>query len=180
MDVGKVLPYRRTNMADLGEDLSKIEKAKERLANANLNILGYKLTPTQLGMAFAALSTVLGALYGGFTMYQKVDNIANLDLEAYQQKMDVMDTKIEAALDYSRDIKNGLRDDILRIEKVTDRTEDDVNNIEDKVRTLIDDAEVRFETKRDQLRTSNKADIKELEERLNAKVQRALDNPLAK
>jgi len=67
----------------------------------------------------------------------------------------------------------------MRIEKVADRVEDDVNNIEDKVRNLVDEAEVRFESKRDQLRTSNKADIKELEERLNAKVQRALDNPLA-
>ena len=130
-------------------------------------------------MAFAALSTVMGTLYGGFTMYQKVDDIANLDLDAYQQKMDVMDTKIEQALDYSRDIKNGLRDDIMRIENVADRVEDDVNTIEDKVRTLIDDAEERFENKRDQLRTSNKADIKELEDRLSAKLQRALDNPLA-
>jgi septal ring factor EnvC (AmiA/AmiB activator) len=130
-------------------------------------------------MAFAALSTVLGSLYGGFTMYQKIESLANLDLDAYQQQMDVMDAKIESTLDYTRDIKNGLRDDINRIEKVSDRTEDDVNALEDKVRDMIDDAEVRFETKRDQLRTSNKADIKELEERLNAKVQRALDNPLA-
>jgi ElaB/YqjD/DUF883 family membrane-anchored ribosome-binding protein len=90
-----------------------------------------------------------------------------------------MDIKIEQALDYSRDIKNGLRDDIMRIENVADRVEDDVNTIEDKVRNLIDDAEERFENKRDQLRTSNKADIKELEDRLSAKLQRALDNPLA-
>jgi septal ring factor EnvC (AmiA/AmiB activator) len=166
-------------MADLGKDLGKVDKLKEKLANADIKILGYKLTPTQLGMAFAALSTVLGSLYGGFTMYQKIESLANLDLDAYQQQMDVMDAKIESTLDYTRDIKNGLRDDINRIEKVSDRTEDDVNALEDKVRDMIDDAEVRFETKRDQLRTSNKADIKELEERLNAKVQRALDNPLA-
>jgi hypothetical protein len=166
-------------MANLGDDLNKIDEVKDKIANTSIGILGYKLTPTQLGMAFAAISTALGTLYGGFTMYQKIDGIANLDLGAYQAKMDAMDVKIEQALDYSRDIKNGLRDDIMRIENVADRVEDDVNTIEDKVRTLIDDAEERFENKRDQLRTSNKADIKELEERLNAKVQRALDNPLA-
>ena len=166
-------------MANLGKDLGKVGDMKEKLANTNFSILGYTLTPTQLGMAFAALSAVLGTLYGGFTTYQKIESLTNLDLDAYQQQMDVMDTKIEATLDYTRDIKNGLRDDINRIEKVADRVEDDVNKLEDKVRTLIDDAETRFETKRDQLRTSNKADIKELEERLNAKVQRALDNPLA-
>jgi hypothetical protein len=166
-------------MANLGDDLNKIDEVKDKIANTSIGILGYKLTPTQIGMAFAVLSTALGTLYGGFTMYQKVESIANLDLGAYQSKMSAMDVKIEQALDYSRDIKNGLRDDIMRIENVADRVEDDVNTIEDKVRTLIDDAEERFENKRDQLRTSNKADIKELEDRLSAKLQRALDNPLA-
>jgi hypothetical protein len=166
-------------MANLGDDLNKIDEAKDKLANTTISIFGYKLTPTQIGMAFAVLSTTLGTLYGGFTMYQKVEGIASLDLGAYQAKMSAMDIKIEQALDYSRDIKNGLRDDIMRIENVADRVEDDVNTIEDKVRNLIDDAEERFENKRDQLRTSNKADIKELEDRLSAKLQRALDNPLA-
>jgi len=166
-------------MSDLSKDLNKIDAIKDKFANGEFSILGYKLTPTQLGMAFAVLSTVMGTLYGGFTMYQKIEGLANLDLEAYQTQMDLMDTKIESTLDYTRDIKNGLREDISRIEKVSDRTEDDVNALEDKVRDMIDDAEVRFETKRDQLRASNKTDIKELEDRLNAKVQRALDNPLA-
>jgi septal ring factor EnvC (AmiA/AmiB activator) len=166
-------------MSDLSKDLNKIDAIKDKFANGEFSILGYKLTPTQLGMAFAVLSTVMGTLYGGFTMYQKIEGIANLDVGAYQTQMDLMDAKIESTLDYTRDIKNGLRDDISRIEKVSDRTEDDVNALEDKVRDMIDDAEVRFETKRDQLRASNKTDIKELEDRLNAKVQRALDNPLA-
>ena len=166
-------------MSDLSKDLNKIDAIKDKFANGEFSILGYKLTPTQLGMAFAVLSTVMGTLYGGFTMYQKIEGIANLDVGAYQTQMDLMDAKIESTLDYTRDIKNGLRDDINRIEKVSDRTEDDVNALEDKVRGMIDDAEVRFETKRDQLRASNKTDIKELEDRLNAKVQRALDNPLA-
>ena len=57
--------------------------------------------------------------------------------------------------------------------------EDTVRNTEEKVRTLIDDAEVRFEAKREQLRTSQSADMKALEDRINDKLQRALDNPLA-
>ena len=44
---------------------------------------------------------------------------------------------------------------------------------------MIDDAEIRFETKREQLRMSQSADMKALEDRLNEKLQRALDNPLA-
>ena len=129
--------------------------------------------------AFGVASSLCGTLYGGFLMYQKVEEIASLDLGAYQQQMEVMDAKVQEAVDYSRDIKNGLRDDILRIEQQADRTEDLVRETEDKVRIMIDDAEARFEAKRDQLRSSQKADMKELEDRLTEKLQRALDNPLA-
>jgi hypothetical protein len=169
-------------MADLGEKLEEIEGLQDK----EFRLLGVKVTPATLAGAFALLSTVVGALYGGFLMYQKVEEVANLDLGAYQQQMEVMDAKVsgmaakvEEAVEYSRDIKNGLRDDILRIEQQADRVEDMVRDSEDKVRVMIDDAEVRFETQRDRLRMSQDADMKELEGRLTEKIQRALDNPLA-
>lgn len=160
---------------DLGEELENIEN----LQNKGFTVLGLRMTPATVMAAFALLSTVVGGLYGGFVIYQKVESIANLDLDAYSQQMEVMDAKVQEALDYSRDIKNGLRDDILRIETQTDRVEDMVRNTEEKVRVMIDDAEIRFETKREQLRMSQSADMKALEDRLNQKLQRALDNPLA-
>jgi septal ring factor EnvC (AmiA/AmiB activator) len=137
------------------------------------------MTPATIAAAIALLSTICGTLYGGFVMYQKVEAVAGMDLGAYQQQMEVMDAKVQEALDYARDIKNGLKDDIIQLEKQVDRAEDAVRTNEDVVRTLIDDAEKRFETRRDQLRMSQDQDMKELEDRLNAKMQRALDNPLA-
>jgi hypothetical protein len=160
---------------DLLEELENIENLKEK----GFTLFGMRMTPAAIAAAFALLSTLVGGLYGGFVMYQKVESIANLDLDAYSQQMEVMDAKVQEALDYSRDIKNGLRDDILRIETQTDRVEDMVRDTEEKVRVMIDDAEIRFETKREQLRMSQTADMKELEDRLNQKLQRALDNPLA-
>jgi len=162
-------------MADLGEKLEEIEGLQDK----EFRLLGVKVTPATLAGAFALLSTVVGALYGGFLMYQKVEEVANLDLGAYQQQMEIMDARVEEALSYARDIKTGLKDDILRIEQQTDRVEDMVRNTIDDVRTMVDDAEVRFETRREQLRMSQDADMKELEDRLNARLQRALDNPLA-
>jgi septal ring factor EnvC (AmiA/AmiB activator) len=162
-------------MSDLGDDIERIEG----LADRRMSVGGYRFTPTQLGVVLAAVSSLVGTLYAGFLMYQKIEEVAGLDLGAYQQQMDVMDAKVQEALDYSRDIKNGLRDDILRIETQTDRVEDMVRETEEKVRVMIDDAELRFETKREQLRMSQSADMKALEDRLNQKLQRALDNPLA-
>lgn len=160
---------------DLGEEIAKLED----LQNKEFTILGLKMTPVTIGAALALLSTVLGTLYGGFLMYQKVEEIANLDVTAFEQRMEVMEAKMEEVVNYSRDIKNGLRDDIMRIENQVDRTEDAVRNTEEKVRHMIDDAEARFETKRDQLRMTVQRDTKELEDRLNLKIQRALDNPLS-
>ena len=134
------------------------------------------------GARFAAvgvISGMCGTLYAGFLMYQKVEEIATLDLGAYQKQMEIMDTKVTEAVDYSRDIKNGLRDDILRIEQQVDRIEDIANGIEDDTQDMIDRAEERFENRREQLRLSQDRDIKELEDRLNQRLQRALDNPLS-
>ena len=162
-------------MTDLGEKLEEIDGLKDKA----FTILGLRMTPVTIGAAVTLLSTVCGTLYGGFLMYQKVEEVASMDLGAYQQQMEIMDAKVQEALDYARDIKNGLKDDIIRLEKQVDRAEDAVRNNEEKVRTQIDDAEKRFETRRDQLRMSQDQDMKELEDRLNGKLQRALDNPIA-
>ncbi len=167
---------------DLGETLDTIESIPDK----RVRLFGLRFSITQLGLLLGVFSSVVGTLYAGFLMYQKVESVANLDLGEYQQAMATMDAKVtgmaekvEEAVEYSRDIKNGLKDDILRIEQQVDRVEDTVRNTEDKVRVMIDDAEIRFETKRDQLRTSQGADMKALEDRLTQKLQRALDNPLA-
>ena len=163
-------------MADLGEEIEKIED----LQNKEFTILGMKMTPATIGAAFALLSTIIGMLYGGFLMYQKIEEVAGLDLGEYQQKMEVMDAKVEESLKYAKDIKDGLRSDIMRLERSVERSSEKVDKQEEKVRTMLDAADARFEARREQLRMSQKADIKELEDRINAKVQRALDNPLAK
>lgn len=160
---------------NLGEKLEEFDGLKDKA----FTILGIEMTPATIAATVALLSTICGGLYGGFLMYQKVEAVAGMDLGAYQQQMEVMDAKVQEALDYARDIKNGLKDDIIQLEKQVDRAEDAVRTNEEKVRTLIDDAEKRFETRRDQLRMSQDQDMKELEYRLNAKMQRALDNPLA-
>jgi len=163
-------------------DLTNVESLADREVKAG----GVKLTASSVLAIIAFLSTVVGGLYGGFTLYQKIEEVAGLDLTAYQQQMDVMDAKVsgisekvEESVEYTRDIKNGLKDDLLRIEQQTDRVEDMVRDNEDKVRTMIDDAEVRFENQRERVRVSQSSAMKELEDRLNAKLQRALDNPLA-
>ena len=167
-------------------DTTKIANDIDGLADRQIKAGSMRLTAGSIMAIFAFLSTIVGGLYGGFVLYQKIEAVAGLDIEAYQQNMNVMDAKIvgisekvEESVEYTRDIKNGLKDDILRIEQQTDRIEDMVRESEDKVRSMIDDAEVRFENQRERVRVSQSGSMKELEERLMDKLQRALDNPLA-
>ena len=109
-------------------DTTKIADNIDGLADREFKTGGMKLSFGSIMAIFAFLSTVVGGLYGGFVMYQKIEEVAGLDLGAYQQAMDVMDAKVtgisekvEESVEYSRDIKNGLRDDLLRLESQVDR-----------------------------------------------------------
>ena len=167
-------------------DTTKIADNIDGLADRQIKAGGMKLTAGSVMAILAFVSTIVGGLYGGFVMYQKIEEVAGLDLGEYQLQMDVMDAKltgisekVEESVEYSRDIKNGLRSDILSIEKQTDRVEDMVREAEGKVRKMIDDAEIRFENQRERVRVSQSGSMKELEEKLMDKLQRALDNPLS-
>jgi len=160
-------------------DTTKIANNIDGLADREFKTGGMKLSFGSIMAILAFLSTVVGGLYGGFVMYQKIEEVAGLDLNEYQTQMDLMDANIQQTMDYTREIKGGLRDDILSIERQADRIEDMVRKSEDKVRDMIDAAEVRFENQRERVRVSQSGDMKELEEKLMDKLQRALDNPLA-
>jgi len=186
---------------DLGQELENLEEGIENLKNKEFRILGFKVTFMSISALAAVIGTVIGGLYFGFTMYQKIEEVAGLDVGAFEQRMEVIETQLDEALGYARDIKNDLRGDILGIEKAVDRIEDKVDAIEEDVRDMIQNAETRFENKRDRLQNDydEKAnrlqelnqsrmddleakverDLKSLEDGLNKKLQRALDNPLA-
>ena len=75
-------------------DTTKIADNIDGLADREFKTGGMKLSFGSIMAIFAFLSTVVGGLYGGFVMYQKIEEVAGLDLGAYQQAMDVMDAKV--------------------------------------------------------------------------------------
>jgi len=130
-----------------------------------------------------ALSTLGGALWGGFEFYKDYmdmkEIIQNIDVGEIEARNNVIETKLDEAIDYSRSIKNDLRDDFNRMEKNVDRVEDATREMETKVNDMIDRAKERFDTQRESLQTDTRLQMEALEGRLNKKIQSALDNPLA-
>lgn len=177
---------------DLGEGLENIENDIENLKSKEFRILGIKVSFVSVTALVTVVGTIVGGLYGGFLMYQKIeDAIAFVEqqqeyedkIAAYDQRMEIIETKLEEAVDYTRDIKSGLRDDILTIEKNVDRMEDKLRDSENETRQVIQDAEVRFENKRDALQNDYDEKANRLSEsnnsrmdELNNKVDRNISN----
>ena len=150
---------------------------------AEFEFAGMTFKGGKMVIVLTALSTLGGASWAAFEIYKDYmdmkEIVQNIDVAAIEARNNEMTVKLDTAIEYTRDIKSGLRDDILRIEKQADRAEDKVRASEEKVREMIDSASERFETKRDALSSDTSREIKELEDRLEKKLQRALDNPLS-
>jgi F0F1-type ATP synthase membrane subunit b/b' len=171
------------------EDIS----LEEKVANTGFTIGKYSFTPMKLIGMFTLVSTILGFLYGAFEIYkdymdmkEQIQSYVAPDLSGFQEQLSVMEATMSKlqesvieARDYTRDIKVDLKADIDRIEAVVDKTEQRVKDSEADVRDMIDLAETRFDTKRDQLSAQTESKLKSIEEDLNGKIQKALDNPLA-
>ena len=110
--------------------------------------------------------------------------------------------------DYLRDTKHDLKEEMVRIEKYLDRVEEDITEFKDElraqmevaedqndkaikeaneialnnrnyVREFIDDTDKRYDDKISGLDGTVKRELQNLEDRLNSKLTKALDNPLA-
>ena len=150
---------------------------------AEIEVAGMTFKGGKMAVVLTALSTLGGASWATFEFYKDYmdmkEIVQNIDVNQIESRNAIIETKLDEAIDYTRDIKSGLKDDILRIERQTDRVEAKVRTSEENVRDMIDKASERFETKRDALTSDTSREIKELEARLENKLQRALDNPLS-
>jgi predicted nucleic acid-binding Zn-ribbon protein len=189
---------------DLGDELEKFEEEVENLKNTKMKIFGITMTPTNIGALFALLSAIGGGLYGGFEVYKDYmdmkEIIANIDTDAIEARNNVIETKLDEAIDYTRDIKDGLKDDIIKLESNIDRIEDKVDESETRIKDTqkeIDQTLTIIRNENNQLQRdvtssirevegivresekSTRDELRTLERNLNEKIQEALDNPLA-
>ena len=160
---------------------------------AEIEFAGIKFKGGRMVAVAMGLSTLVGGLYGGFEVYKDYMDMKEMiqsyvapDLSGFQEQLSVIEQKMAntedsviQATDYARTIKNDLKDDVTRIETLVDRLEDDIRESEKEVREMVDEADIRFDRRRDQLYADTDRKIQEVDDRLNARIQEALNNPLA-
>ena len=119
-----------------------------------------KMSMGEIAAWGAMVSTVIGMLWGGFQIWLKVEELASLDIGAYQAQMEQTSAKIETQGKLLESIEGNLRDTKQLTYDIEKRVNGKVVYFEGKMD--------KFEAKVDQTR----ADLED-------KIQKALDNPLA-
>ena len=163
---------------DVNAKVDELEAAAKKYASKDtvISIGGYEFTPAKLMVAFTIVSSTLGGLYGTFEVYKdymsmkkRIAEYVAPDLSELQAKMDLVVEKSEKAVQYTQDIKNDLKGDIRRLEGTVD-------SVERNSKTTERELSVEMRT----LRKETEVAIKETNANVDKKIQRALDNPLAK
>ena len=168
---------------------------------------GVKFKGGKMMVLLTVLSTAGGALWAGFEFYkdymdmrEKIESYSAPDLSGFDKKLAVLRQDMNNlkeleviikqsasdARDYARDIKNDLKDEIIRTEKLVEAVDRRTKTIQDDVRSAIDKENDRNNTLRDRINSrmdslddSLSSKMKTLQEETNAKIRKALDNPLS-
>lgn len=158
---------------NIDDKVDQLEAAVD--PNTVIQVGGFKFTPAKIMIAAGIISSVVGTMWGAFEIYKdymdmkkQIQEYVAPDLSDINKKIAIVSEQAEKSVQYTQDIKNDLKADIRRIEKVVDTVE---RNSKTSERELTVDMRT--------LRKETELAIKETNANVDKKIQRALDNPLA-
>lgn len=183
--------------------IDEAEAAVKKYASKDtvISIGGYEFTPAKLMVAFTLVSSILGGLYGSFEVYKdyigmkkKIAEYIAPDLSEFDKRLAVIEQNSAKTTDYTRDIKNDLKNDIRRNETVTEQversvkqaqreTEAEMRQARKDVREDLDKARNEVNAVRKEMAEARREisrDVETLKKEVDNKIQKAIDNPLAK
>jgi len=156
---------------------------------AEVSFGGVSFKGGRIVVIITALSTLIGALWGGFEVYnrylsmeKKINSYTAPDLSGFDKRLDLIQLEtemlqsemtmileeVELVADVAKELKNDLKADVRRIE------------------TIVEDVEQRVkqdgrDNSKDLKETVNelKEEMQKLEEKINKRIKLALENPLS-
>jgi hypothetical protein len=152
-------------------DLEQLIQQGEGLSNKKLKLFGLRVSGASIMGLFVLLSGVLGSLYGGFLLYQKVESLAELDLGAISSQMSKTSAEVLRIEEHANAIKIELKKDMTDLRNsqwnLESKVDGKLQSVDTKL-TNYDSKLDRFEIKVDKTK-----------EDLMKRIQESLDNPLA-
>jgi len=156
---------------DLTTDLEDIVKQGEGLSSKKVKVGGMKLSGASIMGLFALISTLVGSLYGGFLLYQKVESLANLDLDAIAGQMAKTSSEVIRIEEHANAIKIELKKDMTDLRNSQWNLESKVDGKLQSVDTKL----TNYDTKLDRFEIK----VEKTKEDLMKRIQQSLDNPLS-
>ena len=147
---------------------------------AEVEVGGVKFRGGKIAIILTALSSLGGAMWGGFEFYkdymdmrEKIESYTAPDLSGFDKRLAVLTTDMsalrkemavfekleqniqdsaDAARDEARTIKRELKVEIVRIERISESMERRIKAIQDDTRKVMDKEQDRFDTRREAIR----------------------------
>jgi hypothetical protein len=188
---------------DVNAKIDEAEAAVKKYASKDtvISIGGYEFTPAKLMVAATIVSSILGGLYGTFEVYKdymsmkkRIAEYVTPDLTEIYKKLELVQQASDKGTQYTQDIKTDLKQDIRRNESVVDSIERSVKAVqrdsEQEMRQARKDIREDLEKARAEVngirrelidaRREITREIEVMKKEVDSKIQRAMDNPLAK
>ena len=107
---------------------------------ADMEVGGVKFSGFgKIGIAVTALSTLAGSAYVGYEFYFDYldlrEVVQEIDIDEIKAQNELVLTKLDDAIVYTRDIKNNLRDDLLKLEGYIDKLETKIETSSERIKT---------------------------------------------
>jgi len=152
-------------------DLEELVRQGEGIRNRKLKLFGLRVSGASIFGLFALLSTIIGSLYGGFLLYQKVESLASLDLGEISSQMKKTSGAVIRIEEHANAIKIELKKDMTDLRNsqwnLESKVDTKLQSVDTKL-TNYDNKLDRFEIKVEQTKVD-----------MNKRIQESLDNPLA-
>ena len=153
------------------DDLENRIKQVEDLPNQQIKVKGFKFSGASIMALFALLSTIIGSMYGGFLLYQKVEALASLDLGDISSQMKKTSADVMRIEEHANTIKLELKKDMTDLRNSQWNLESKVDGKLQSVDTKL----TNYDTKLDRFEIKVEKTKTDMEKR----IQESLDNPLA-
>ena len=170
-------------------DLEQLIQQGESIKDKKLKLFGMRVSGASIMGLFVLLSGVLGSLYGGFLLYQKVESLASLDLGSITSQMLKTEAAVTRIEEHANSIKIELKKDMSdlrsgqwnleskvdgKLQSIDTRLTAFETKLDGKLQS-VDTKLISYDTKLDRFELKVEKTKTDLEKR----IQQSLDNPLA-
>ena len=170
-------------------DLEQLIQQGESIKDKKLKLFGLRVSGASIMGLFALLSTLVGSLYGGFLLYQKVESLASLDLGSISSQMLKTEAAVTRIEEHANSIKIELKKDMTdlrsgqwnleskvdgKLQSIDTRLTAFETKLDGKLQS-VDTKLISYDTKLDRFELKVEKTKTDLEKR----IQQSLDNPLA-